>query len=89
MISASKILEASQNGAIRSFQRMSGSSPFYKRYLHSLNIHPARVKHGSDFKLLVPVLDKEKLFTSNMDNIKEIFSGHSITGCRSILPNSG
>jgi phenylacetate-CoA ligase len=89
MIPATKILAASQNEAIRSFRRMSGSIPFYKRYLGSINVHPRRIKTGSDFKTLVPVLDKEKLFTANLNDIKEIFSGRSITGCRSILPNSG
>lgn len=89
MILSEKLTRNSEKNAIAAFKRAAKSVPFYKTFLKQLNIDPGGIKTVSDFKNRVPVLNKEKLFTSNISDIKSICLDGSIKGCRSILPSSG
>lgn len=89
MIPVKNLLHSSQKKALKAFKRFAKNVPFYRRYLQKSNISPSRIRTLDDFKLLVPILDKESLFAANLRNIKEIFPKHSLNHCRSVLPSSG
>ena len=84
-----RLIYSSQKKAIKVFKRFAKTIPFYHNYLKKLKIDPSTIRTFSDFRDKVPTLDKETLFSSNIRNIKEIFPGHSLKGCHSILPSSG
>jgi len=74
---------------ISTFRQIAKRNPFYKKYLQRLNIDQKSIKTIQDFKNSVPILNKEKLFTSNLLNIKEICLDGNLKDCQSILPSSG
>ena len=89
MIPAKNLLNSSQKKAVKVFKKFAKTSPFYRKYLKKIKISPSHIKTFDDFRNKVPTLDKKSLFTANLRNIKEIFPGHSLNNCHSILPSSG
>ncbi|MFH0764073.1 MAG: hypothetical protein V1927_03640 [Candidatus Omnitrophota bacterium] len=63
--------------------------PFYRKFLQESNVHPEKIKTVDDFIKLAPILDKDRLFTSNLQNIGEILSRNSLREAHAILPSSG
>lgn len=89
IITSEKLIRNSERQAVAAFKRAAQKVPFYKTCLKQLNINPDRINTIQDFKNTVPILDKEKLFTSNLSDIKNICAGGALKGLRSILPSSG
>ncbi|MFH1753799.1 MAG: hypothetical protein ABH875_06415 [Candidatus Omnitrophota bacterium] len=75
---------------LSTFRRAAKQVPFYKKYLENAKIDYRRVRNISDFKSVVPILDKNKLFTpqSRVD-VADYCLGGDLKKCRMILPSSG
>ncbi|MDP2928619.1 MAG: hypothetical protein Q8O01_00965 [Candidatus Omnitrophota bacterium] len=89
MISFESLLETGQKKALHVFKMQAKNVPFYRKFLRESNVHSEKIKTIDDFIKLVPIMDKERLFVSNLQNISEILSGNSLGDCQSILPSSG
>lgn len=89
MISSKRLLEMSQKKALHVFKVHAKNVSFYRKFLQESNVQPEKIRTTDDFIKLVPILDKDRLFISNLDNVDEILSGHGLRDCRAILPSSG
>lgn len=89
MASPNYLLKLSKSLAVSSFKRAAKKVPFYKKFLQQSQINPDKIKTIKDFMTSVPPLNKEKLFTANLSNIKDICVDASLKNCGLILPSSG
>jgi phenylacetate-CoA ligase len=89
MISSKRLLGMSQKKALHIFKVHAKNVPFYRKFLQESNVQPEKIRTIDDFIKLVPVLDKDRLFISNLNNVDEILSGHGLRDCQAILPSSG
>jgi len=89
MVFANNLIKISEKLAISAFKRAAKRIPFYKKHLQQLRIVPDKINNIKDFRSSVPLLDKEKLFTANSANIREICLDANLKDCGFILPSSG
>ncbi len=81
------IIKKSEKKAISAYNRASTSIPFYKNFLKSIKKDNLQVCDIKSFKSLVPVVDKQSVYTP--DNINKILPYKSSTTTQSILLSSG
>lgn len=89
MISSKRLLGISQKKALHVFKMHAKNVPFYRKFLQESNVQPKKIRTTDDFIRLVPILDKDRLFISNLNNVDNILSGHGLKDCQAILPSSG
>ena len=86
-ISPEKIIQDSEKKAISAFNRASSSISFYKHYLKTINKDKINIKDIESFRIQVPIVDKQNIFTP--PNIKKIMSYNTSCTTQSILLSSG
>lgn len=89
MIPYKHLLTLSRKKALHVFKMHAKIVPFYSNFLRESDTHPDKIKTIDDFVKLVPILDKEKLFSPNLHNIEEILPRYGLRDCQDILPSSG
>lgn len=77
-----------QRRVLSIFKHAAKSIPFYRKYLEQLNIDFRKVKSIQVFKNIVPILNKDKLFTPQNLNIRDYLSDN-LKAPQSIFPSSG
>ncbi len=84
-----RIERVQEKRLISIFQRAARHIPFYKRFLEQSNVDVPKVTNIQKFRDSVPILDKEKLFTSHLLDVSDISLDGSLKDCQLIFPSSG
>jgi phenylacetate-CoA ligase len=74
---------------VQNFRRVAERVPFYKRFLAENKVNPSSIRTITDFRNLVPILNKDRLYVDNLGDVTSIFSNGSLKGVQSIFPSSG
>ncbi len=74
---------------LRTFRNAASRIPFYRSLLDKLTLNSKNVRNIRDFRELVPILDKDRLYTENLRNIGRMITPGALAKCESIFPSSG